>query len=614
MAGFDYTAALKGSDYARENEKTDKQVLRRVQVPSITARIAREFEVSEDDPRVQEMLNKITAKGYDPSQWLDFASGKSDKAPARQAGSTGPLVRRSPFDSRAPLPEGNNPEGPEAPPSEGAITNNPVNVPALAKKGYALADLAATRAADAATAGLWSKGMQAGKNAISPGSGDAYTQAQAALEAPTGPGIKDTTVGQQVGALGRAAGYLSPVGVPAMIGKVAGKVIPQAAGRLPEAVRNITTSRPVLGAATGAATGAGVGASEAVTERGDIGQAIADRTLTAGQLGEAAADVGRAALGGAAFGGAVGGGAGALSAGVSKLGRGASKRIDDRFVSDMSEGAPAGKRDKLLGRAGEKADRIVETGRRDPELRQAAADPQKSLPVLENRIDSTGARLDAVYHGSKSMPDAVATRIEDMAADLFQNPATRSMAEEMLVAADRARSAWGNGPIDTRQVRQFATDLGKNLFKGNPNADRTLSQQVRQKLYGELTEQIAADVERVKPGVRPELEQLNADMSDYLNMRSAVTSRASRQASPSNTLRARADQVMDWGLGLLHPGAFLAKKGLQKFGPGTMRIVDEELSATTPRSGQIESNPLIRALESERERDRRRANTIRRAQ
>jgi hypothetical protein len=173
-----------------------------------------------------------------------------------------------------------------------------------------------------------------------------------------------------------------------------------------------------------------------------------------------------------------------------------------------------------------------------------------------------------------------------------------------------AAPAAEQGYVDARQARQMITNYGKGLFRGNPNGPAGIPTEIKREVYRRQTEELGKAAEYFKPGISEELGAANAEMSDWLNISDAVGARASRAATPGMTLKGQAHQILDFGLGVLHPGHYLAKKGLEHVGPGAMRGIDRQLSLG--KAAIQESNPLIRALESEREQSRRRSDAVRR--
>lgn len=442
---------------------------------------------------------------------------------------------------------------------------------------------AISRGLDSASTGLYSRGRDAVMNAASPGSGDRLHQDEARTEAEN-----PVAVG-----LGRGTGYfvgapaLAARGVSAGLGMLGRAAFGEGAAAVPALI-----ARPVTGAVTGAAVNAPIAAAEA----GAAGASPREMLSAAGQ----------GAKQGAGFGFVLGAAGGAAET----LAKGASARQDARIIGDYTDGAPAGKRDRVVGKAGEKAPRVVELAKRYG-LDSAGGDSQAQLHGTQAAIDDVGGRLDQVYAGVKVPATDISGRLVNLAAQLDQNPATRGLSNEVFRAAEDVHSSWGTGPVEARQVRQYATSLGKSLAVGNPNTDPSLAKQVRNQVYGTLVDAVGKHVEAAKPGTAETLGQLNSDMSDLLNMQSAVTSKASREASPSTRLSNVAASVADKVIGFTHPAHYVAKKAIEHFGPGMARGVDSVLADSAPSSLIQSANPIMQALDSWKNENRRRAEQVR---
>jgi len=542
----------------------------------------------------------------------------------------------------------------------------------------------ASRAADSATAGVYSRGRNFLFDKLGVGDDAARADQQTAQEHPF------------LSNAASAAGYLSPVGVPSMAAKAAGAAGGMALRALPEAMATSRLIRPVVGAAEGALTAAPIAAAET--------------GVAGGSPDEMLSEAGR----GAKFGAVLGAGLGVGSAAVDKASEMASGQLDKRRLA-ITEGATPTRRDRVVGRGGEKADRVLTDIRRYPELDKAAieGDPRAALRATDDALDQLDAKLDAVYapggvpraeavpehvppetsgmsgatqrlqspnwrpipevpaehvttlpepEGSRAIPPVVRARakafeqsqqavpeevppettmgagatarletpnwptdpnaparvdpsaLEIKLTDLAQKVAqqkvsgARELAAEIMSKADEVHS-WGTAPVDAKEVRGYATSLGKTLFKGNPNADRTLANAIRTQVYNAVTGEITNAVEEVRPGSTEELQSLNAEKSDLLNLRAAIESRLGTEHRASNRLVNRAHEVLDWGMAFTNPGHFAAKKAVQYAAPKAMRAGERFLANSgTPGSAVLqETNPLLRALDAAREQDRRRA-------
>lgn len=396
--------------------------------------------------------------------------------------------------------------------------------------------------------------------------------------------------------LAAGAGYLAPVGPASMVGQIAGKAGEGAARLVPRLLE-----RPVAGAVTGAVGAGSMGAAETLADGGTL------------------RDAGESALRGAKYGGIAGGAIGTIQGGIGRLAEGADSRISERNISDFTEGASAARRDRVVGKGGAKYDRIDSLARRTPELEQAAGDPLKQAPIVQAQIDRTGAQLDSIYDGVRVPHNVVSDPLREVAAEIRSRPHTSqqaAVADALDMEARHVSSTWRNyaqdGGVDARDARQMITSYGKGLFRGNPNSPVSIPAEIKRDVYARQTQNLGRMTEYMKPGVSEELAAANAEMSDWLNINDAVTARASRAATPGMTLKGQAHNILDTALGVMHPGHFLLKKGVEHFGPGAIRGIDRELS--TGGAVLQNANPLIRALENEREQSRRRAQMLRREQ
>jgi hypothetical protein len=548
--------------------------------------IARHFDVDRADPRVQEFVSRIIAKGYKPSEWLAYANGQSDTAPTKHA---------APNDPRADMSSMRPEQRDEAP---NTVQRREISLPqSLAltlgtKEGRsALAgdlDRRVTEAAtyptlalDSATLGTYRKARDAATGAIAPQATAAMQDIEARTEAEN-PMAANTA---------RGVGYLSPTGPAAMVGQVGAKI----AGSLGRAIPAMA-ARPIAGTVTGALAGGGTAAGEAAVEGAPL-EEIAKRGL-------------RGAAVGGAFGTAFGLGQAGIDAAAGRVNRSVNERVRHAYTQD----APAGARDKVVGKGGAKADRVSETIRRDPGLMGAVeGDSAAKLEAISQRHAQLGSNRKELYGGVQMSPDEVIGPILNKAAQLEQNPATRALAQEMLAKAQDVEASWGRRPaLDASEVREYVTTLGRSLFKGNPNADPSVAKQVRQELYGDLVDTITGAVDRAKPGRIEELLVMNQELSDLINMEHAVEAQASRAATGPTTLRKIADKTLEAGLFVTNPAALIGKRGLQIALPRVARGAENFIagSAAPDDSALQRGAPLLEALRAERQRDQERARML----
>lgn len=514
-------------------------------------------------------------------------------------------------------------EAPMKPPEPGLLDRIKAHPLEEAGKGALNIGQMLTRAADTATFGGYSKARNLAYGAVSP---RLAGETQAA----------DETFGREhpyMASTGDALGYVTPGGGPELIARGVGRAAGAASRAVGPAAEGLA-GRVIGGAGQGAATGGAIAGAEAAA------------------AGAPPSEIGSSALGGAEFGGVMGGALGAAGAARAKLGRWADKGITDRNLSDLTEGGGAAKRDRVVGRGGEKADRIDSLARRTPALDAAAGDPMKQGPIVQGEIDRVGRQLDEVYKGMPVPLDVLTAPMRAMANRLEMEPGieNKSRAAHLRAQADdyertlapqsyRAlpvgkvappmpgeatqvipRQTMGElignpgqrspnppqppgrprlpapqgGMIDAARARELATKMGDGLFAGNPNnLDIGASKKLGRELYGQVVDMLNTVAERQKPGIRPELEAANAEMSDWLNIRNAVTARAARAQTPSMTGKSIVGKGVDTILAVTHPVGYVAKHGLEHFGPGLSRGLQNELAA--PPGALATSNPLMRA-------------------
>jgi hypothetical protein len=396
---------------------------------------------------------------------------------------------------------------------------------------------------------------------------------------------------------------------------------------------------------TGALGAGAIGAAETAAEGGSL------------------RDVGEAGLRGLKYGGIGGAAVGTVQGGLGRLHDVGDRRVSQRNIAELTDGASAARRDRVVGKGGEKYDRIDSLARRTPELEQAAGDPLKQKPIVQAQIDRTGSQLDDIYDGIIVRQQAITGPLREVAAGIRSKPHTSeqaAVAEALEREAQHVEASWSQyskkgrerpvqqpneytegtsvgvkpreatqriafedaramgsdgkggliprapeqGYIDAREARQMITNYGKGLFRGNPNSPVNIPTDIKRKVYARQTEELGKVAEHFKPGISEELGAANAEMSDWLNIADAVGARAGRAATPGMTLKGQAHNILDTALGLFHPGHFLLKKGVEHFGPGAMRGVDNQLSLG--RAAILDANPIVRALEAEREQMRRR--------
>jgi hypothetical protein len=285
--------------------------------------------------------------------------------------------------------------------------------------------------------------------------GDVYKKSAAAEAARIDyQSALDTTEADDEHAWARRAGKLAAIGGETIVGGAAGKLIgvgAKAAGLAskiaPWAEANPLIAKVLSGAGSGAAYGAASGAGTAASK---------------GQ------DVGEEALKGAGVGAALGGALSGVAGAAKKLLKGAPEREEADLLRGITNGSgefggatPTAK--KIVQRDRED---IIATLRSDPELRAVVSGPAKdALPVLQNRLEQTGSRLDPLYDvvdrssGGVSMHGLVNT-IDDEIQRLGRTPLNELYVNAMKDIKQSAINAWAPGLDKTAESQAKLSAMG----------------------------------------------------------------------------------------------------------------------------------------------------------
>lgn len=273
---------------------------------------------------------------------------------------------------------------------------------------------------------------------------------------------------------------------------------------------------------------------------------------------------------------------GGVTAGVAgKVLAGAPERVEKRLLGNITEGATATQRDRVVGRAGSKVGDVLEAIKGDKAIKAAGAEPSKLLPAIETALDDAGSRLDAVYAkaGSQGIKVSdVVGRVQGIAADLAKDPGKRPLATAVQSTADDILASWGSRThVSPQEVRVLARDIGDSAFRGSPAIAPKQGQAVGRQVWGELKDLIGQSVE-ASGGAKTELDALNRKVSTLMTMREAVAYRATRESTPSTTLTSRMSGALDMGLAFADPTSFAAKKAYDFVGKPVARAADAKLA------------------------------------
>lgn len=305
----------------------------------------------------------------------------------------------------------------------------------------------ATNAVDAATLGGYSRARDYLASKIAP---DA-TAANATAE------DKFNTDHPYLASMGRALGYIAPVGAPAMIADAVGAAGRMAAERAPSVVSDFLASHAATAAlARNAATGAAV--NGATTFGQDVTQGA--------PLKDSLADAGDAAVGGAMLGAGIGAGAsvakGAANAIREKLQPAARARVIKQAVSDFVGTKETG---RAIDTDVKKMSRAIGPIRDElgtPEglkiADTARSDPDAALTMVKDKIEEVTHDRTTDYKTVDAATDHGGVRVGDYVgyldnqAKALRNTGTAKnvgIATELENASARIKAAgdWG-GPTD----------------------------------------------------------------------------------------------------------------------------------------------------------------------
>lgn len=306
----------------------------------------------------------------------------------------------------------------------------------------------------------------------------------------------------------------------------------------------------------GAAQGAlmGVGSSEADLTQGDV-VGVARDAAVSGALGGATAGI------------------------AGKLLHGAPERVEKRLLGNITDGATATQRDRVVGRAGSKVGDVLEAIKGDKAIRAAGDDAHKLAPAIQSAIETTGSKLDTVIEGGAPiLVSDVLGKVEGVAKRIAQDPGKRDLARAVASKADDVLETWGNRThVTPQEVRVLAGDIADAAFHGSPAVAPTQGKSVSREVWGELKDLLSESVLQGGGNVK-ELDALNKKMSTLLNMREAAVYRATRESTPSTRLSSRLSSALDLGLAFADPTSFAAKKAYDFVGKPALKVGDELLA------------------------------------
>ncbi len=345
---------------------------------------------------------------------------------------------------------------------------------------------------------------------------------------------------------GVASSFLIPGGAAVRGAATAAKL-----GKAATVMANPAIRAAAQGAKYGAAAGAGE--SEATDVMGvlsDAGKSAAIGGATAGIIGHA-------------------------------LGK-APERAVKRALGDITDGATATMRDRVVGEAGKRVDDVYSIVKEKP-FKAAGRDAGKLLDATESALGETGKRLDEIYatagKASGIKVSDVLGAVENFANKLKGDPGKADLARAVQAKADDVLEAWGNNThVTPQQVRVLASDVADAAFRGSPAVAPKQGQSVAREIWGNLKDLISENVETTSKGGSAELKDLNKRMSTLMNIREAVRYKATREATESTRLKDRVSQGADVMLAFTSTPALAAKKSYDWVGKPLVRAGDDQVA------------------------------------
>lgn len=287
---------------------------------------------------------------------------------------------------------------------------------------------------------------------------------------------------------------------------------------------------------------------------------------------------------------------------LGKVLKGAPERVVKRALGDVTDGATATMRDRVVGKAGKNVGDVMEV-LSDKSFKKAGRDSGKLLEAAESALQETGARLDEAYAAAGGRTAGIKVSdvlgdVEAIASRLAKDPGKADLARAVQGKAEDVLNAWGNRThVPASEVRVLASDIADAAFRGSPAVSPKAGQGVAQEVWGTLKDRIAANFDESGVGSK-EVAKLNKRMSTLMGVREAVRYKATREATESTRLKDRIGSRLDMGLALADPTTFVAKKTYDFVGAPLVRKADERLAqlVTAARNGSKAAQIKERAL------------------
>ncbi len=354
----------------------------------------------------------------------------------------------------------------------------------------------------------------------------------------------------------------------------------------------------------------GLGAAKGATLAKIIGRAAVQGGVEgAGRSDAGGDDLGQFArdtLTSAAFGGATAGVAG-------KFLHGSTDRVVKRALGDLTDGATAKMRDKVVGKAGKAVDGVYEEIAQNKALQAAGKDAQKALQAVQASVEDVGAKLDDQFaKAGAATPgirvSAITDNMHRLADELAKSPGKASAAAAVRGQISDVVTAWkGRTHVTPQEVREFAKDVGDHAFAGSPAVAPKQGASVAQQVWGNMKDLIEQNIEEAAKKTEgvdvATVKKLNSRMSNLLHMRDAVQYKATREATESTRLKDRVSGGVDMVLGANalagNFAPFVAKKAIQHVGVPLAKGADALLARAVhaAQNGSTSAQIALRAGE-----------------
>lgn len=166
---------------------------------------------------------------------------------------------------------------------------------------------------------------------------------------------------------------------------------------------------------------------------------------------------------------------GATAGVLHKILAGAPGRSVARKLGDITDGATATQRDRVVGNAGGRVGDVLDVIN-DKAFKKAGRDAPKLLAVTEDAIEDTGAALDSAFGhaGMKTKGTRVQDVVDDVekfARELGNDPGKADLARAVQKKADDIRAAWLPKPEKAPKAPRVSSKAIPIAAEGTPSAE-----------------------------------------------------------------------------------------------------------------------------------------------